>query len=265
MRVYLVKYHVYEDIYGRLMDQGSLRGSVVFADRERALEFAKGEIGDWLRDSKPRPGHIWGGITITERDTEDDALKIEWWYDHSGRLKERLVFDENECGYDIRPGDELPQAGTRFKKGDIVELMGGCPGNVYVVAGTPLKPEPPRLWENIYAVACIEECGGYWCHGHVHESEMKKYSGELPDGYDILSKLYKDEFRISLRRLKEIFGEHLTGNGAAQAVIKRRGLSDDSTDTGELLLCMLQSGALDIRGSVTSWRKAEKIYDSAEG
>ena len=259
MRVYLVTYDVYEDLYGELMREESLYNSVVFTDFEMALTFAKTDIENWLERHKPDSEYISGSIKIMERDTEDEDVNIEWYYDLHGNLCERLVWDM--CGYDVRPGDEKPEAGTKFKIGDIVELKQSCnnmKSNIYVVAGTPFKREPPQLWENYYIIDGIDQGNGYWHHEHAHESEIKHYSGKLPDGYALLSKLYKKEINISLRRLKEIFGKTLTANKYAQGEIASKNLNDDSTDTAELLLLMLYENALDIREKVIPWRKAEK-------
>ena len=259
MRVYLVDYCAYDDIYGELVDCQSLDNSAVFTNFENALEFAKDEIDYWMNKYSSDTRRVHGSIKISERDTEDEELKIDWNYDCEGQLLERIVWDM--CGYDIRPGDEKPEAGTKFKVGDLVCLGSyGKPFDVCVVASTPKKKEPPELWENHYTLACLDQHYGFWSHIHTHESELKEYSGHLPDGYDLLIKLYKKEFKISLRRLKEIFGEALTGDEYAQSIIERDHLEDDSTDTGELLLLMLQNGALDIRNRVTHWREAEKLY-----
>lgn len=259
MRVYLVTYDAYVDLYGKLMHQDSLYESVLFTDFEMALTFAKTDIENWMERRKLSSRYVSGGIAIRERDTEDENVNIEWYYDLHGNLRERLVWDA--CGYDIRPGDEKPEAGTKFKMGDIVVWERNCPNrksNVYVVAGTPFKRELPQLWENYYNIAGIDEDDGCWYHEHAHESELKPYSDELPDGYALLSKLYKKEINISLKRLKEIFGKTLTDNEYVQQEIESKHLSDDNTYTSDLLLQMLYEGVLDIREKVIPWREAAK-------
>ena len=264
MRVYLVRYCAYDDIYGGLISCENLDGSAVFTSFENALDFARDEIDHWIGKYSRDASLVRSSIKISERDTEDEELMIDWEYDRQGRLLERIVWDV--CGYDIRPGDEKPEAGTKFKVGDIVSLRSGrSEPDICVVASTPKRKEPPELWENYYTLVCLGMNYGFWVYMYIHESEFEEYFGPIPDEYALLSKLYKKEIKISLRRLKEIFGEALTGDEYARSIIERDHLEDEDTDTGDLLLLMLQTGALDIRSRVIPWREAEKLYRVENG
>jgi hypothetical protein len=218
-----------------------------------ACRCAKEEIDDWLKNcgiaEEDRIDRVCGHYRIIERDSEDEDLCIEWCFAWDGELRARWVWDGH--AYDIRPGDELPEAGTRFQKGDFVQ----ADGELYIVVSAPREDglyctgvhrrqerydatRKLKWWENTYTVARLNE-QGYYCHSHVHEAELESYAGEVPQGYQTLRQILLGETKVPIRRLKEVYGAGL---------IEDKKLNDDSTDTAGLLLQLLFTGKLALPG-----------------
>ena len=112
------------------------------------------------------------------------------------------------------PEDNLPAAGTRFEIGDFVTSNVDDYKQVYVVSGTSggewmkankgLNP----FWENILFVDYIDRNGNYiWDYGIFSESQFRKYEGEVSEELMTISKILKDEIKIS----KELWNRMETG------------------------------------------------------
>ncbi len=285
MRVYLVKYYAYySPKYGYVFPIGqiSINGSEVFLDREQALRFAQEEINDKVTEIKDRLDDdnirewvdvdklddecygIKSGIMIQERDTEDTSVKVDWQYLRDGTLTGRYVWQggsrygaEYGAGYDFRPGDESPEAGTEFQAGAFVKPIRRSRFDddiLYVIASQPTKRNPPELWENIYTIVGIDQ-NGYWMHEHFHENDLEPYTGDVPENYLLLSKICKNEVNLRVGRLKEIFGTAFTEDEIVKRLLAKNNMTEDSVDTGELLRLMLEKGALDLSNKA-SWRTA---------
>ena len=266
MRVYLAKFEIYEDIYGDDLCDPHY-GSEVFIDFNRAHKYVKNEIDRWLKENgfKNKKGNkdkneLSGEFSIIERDTEDEDLEIYWEFDFDGFCIERLVMDF--AGWDDRPGDELPGAGTKFNEGDFViikkkihakKYILNDRNKLYIVGAQPGKRTEPRpvtegavnfnvRWENHYRLEYLDE-QGYFGHDHVHESELELYTGEVPLNYQILRKIFMGEVKITLKRLKDFFGDFITEDATIQEYIIKE-LTDDSTETDDLIYHLLSMGKI---------------------
>ena len=146
----------------------------------------------------------------------------EWKYNYKGELLDRNEFksltDGLLMGYCRRPGDEDENAGSRFKPGDFVKLIGKYKESrsqneiiyslhqefgemsigevlkagirsdeetVYVVRRVPGKGNPGNEYhENIYTVDFINKDMEF-DHYHPHEEEIQLFDGEVPKGHPL--------------------------------------------------------------------------------
>jgi hypothetical protein len=260
VKVYLAEYEIYEDKYGELYRPYT--DSAVFLDFDVACRCAKEEIDDWLEScgiaAEDKKDFVCGHYKITERDTEDEDLTVEWCFDWDGELRARWVWDG--CAYNILPGDERPEAGMKFRKGDFVQ----ADGELYIVVSAPREDglycagvhrrkerydaaRKLKWWENEYCLGYLNE-QGYYCHTHIHEAHLAPYSGEAPQGYQMLREILSGQTKISLRRLKEVCGADLWEDEYVKREIDSKQLSDDSTDTASLLMILLNRGKLALPG-----------------
>ena len=124
---------------------------------------------------------------------------IEHIYDFDGEMLCRYyiwdIRSMNARRY-ICDGDDLPEAGKKFKVGDFVRLKRPLTSNyknfdvddIFVVFGTPRWDEEGHIYSNNYGIETVTECGEYlwhlefgYCWGGIHESELVKYEGEVPE------------------------------------------------------------------------------------
>jgi len=107
-------------------------------------------------------------------------------------------------------GDELPEAGTKFKIGDFVTvkrtdervvkswLEKVAKDEIFIVYNTPKTNDPKRYFENRYCLTTIDKEGTinpYW--EEFFECHLEKYNGEVAEPYKLLSKVYKEEIKLS--------------------------------------------------------------------
>jgi hypothetical protein len=134
---------------------------------------------------------------------------IEWDYDYKGGLLMRTEW-RGGLGYLRYPGDELANAGTHFKPGDLVTLSYSKEEHpqVYVVEYSPGSPigVPFEKWENVYTVLYIREDGifSFDYHEHFHESKLRLYTGDVPENsaLNMLNGVFSGRKKIS-EELKE--------------------------------------------------------------
>ena len=71
-------------------------------------------------------------------------------------------------------------------------------------------------------------------------------TGEVPENIDILRKIYKGETKISLRRLKEFYGENFIEDITPPCCIPHShdDITDDSTDTAPFLTYLIETRQL---------------------
>lgn len=108
--------------------------------------------------------------------------RIDWYFFPDGEVATRdYVFGKKE--YECRESDLLPEAGTKFKVGDLVEYVGRDDWfdetEHLVVLSVPQKPQDKTTpWENHYEVAYIKNDygrrrGGRIGQDHIHEADLK--------------------------------------------------------------------------------------------
>ena len=167
-------------------------------------------LADFLKDNMVR--HRW---IIEEVDL--DILKtynnrdnyrarrpahMEYLYDLNGDLVSQChwyyfdsVRDSGGTCFQYREGDDLPEAGTKFKVGDFVRLKRAwnrhpAPSfdtdTVFSIIGIPQRDKEGRLKENTYHIETVSERGEYlWdLNFHypfqgIHETELVKHEGEV--------------------------------------------------------------------------------------
>ncbi len=142
----------------------------------------------------------------------------EYTYDLNGELLWRNYEYRDEsmyaCSYlHVREGDERPDAGTKFKPGDLVQLVRPLSTfgydiksdteQIFVVAGEPRRDNHGTLVENTYHIETILKDGtylwdldfGYPFQG-IHECELQLCNAELPPSNPLvfLQKLWRGEF-----------------------------------------------------------------------
>ena len=148
------------------------------------------------------------------------SAHVEYEYDLDGELLQRNnwwffdgVNDSSFGGvcFQNRDGDDLSEAGTRFKIGDFVRLkrplISGTGDRfetdiVFVVYNTPFRRGGGQLVENTYKISTIGEWGEYlwdldfhYPFQGIHENELVKHEEKVEEDspFMFLSRLYKDE------------------------------------------------------------------------
>ncbi len=130
--------------------------------------------------------HIDYKLIVSEIDsgaTDDPSLpRVDWYFRHDGaHLKRYFVYPDKTIEY--RVGDELPEAGTKFKAGDLVSYCGSPTGyyeeTVLLVYKTPNIPiDRTKPWENRYRLLHFDLAEYYYGAGHfrddsLHENDMQ--------------------------------------------------------------------------------------------
>jgi len=129
---------------------------------------------------------------------------IKYEYDFDGELINRNYVwksESVEIYRQVRENDSLPEAGTKYQKGDFVQLRTLRRnrydhidfGNIFLVVGTPTRDEDGRLKDNTYSIETIGKKGEYlwdwdWHYpfSGIHEDELVKYEGEIDKNSPLL-------------------------------------------------------------------------------
>jgi len=275
VKVYLADYEIYHDVYGVLCE--SSYNGYVFINFDKAHEYVKGRIDDWLEataptDEQEKEGFledVYCDFTIYEKDTEEPAVDIEWGFYYDGRLWRRL-YHHNGVWLEELPEDRQAGAGTRFAIGDYVVVKedarerytpegqilllvpGGQPGPrpEGFEKGDSFSCERRIIWENIYGLVSLEN--GYWGHYHIHENDLELYTGEIPVEMHGLRKIYMGEAQITVGRIMELFGDNFSeyDNDVVKRIIEEHNCTDDSIAPVGLVCYMLEAGHLILPGNL---------------
>ncbi len=126
--------------------------------------------------------------------------QIDRYYDCDGReISRRYVYDEGKTEYEFRSGDEEPEAGGRFKPGDILEYArgGDCERAVFIVAARPERPANSHTpWENKYdliAFDLVDRTGrcAIVTNERLHESDMRPASSKRMSLFGALGEAFE--------------------------------------------------------------------------
>jgi len=239
MRVFLAEYEIYKDDYGDLCNPQN--GSAVFLDLDNAYKHTLDEINGFISDREEnrteREDYEFsydGYFRITEKDTEDASVNFEYRYRLNGNLASRLV----------QRGDymylDMPETKGDFKEGDIVRMKD--------------RTDPDE--SELFVVRDMDRRGngsvvspdneGYVNLVRVHKQHLLPYTGEVPENINVLSKIFKGETNISLKRLKEFYGENFIEDITPPCSIPHShdDITDDSTDTAPFLTSLIATHQL---------------------
>lgn len=197
-------------------------------DKTPLIDFSKSWRMEYIDE------YIFYDLVISEIDTEqrwsDAALvseipsKLEWHLSDNGEIQTRYLKFEDGTEREFRPTDELPEAGTKFKKGDLVQYtewkcMGDCP-YVYIVAETPKSEKVHTMsGENHYKLLYLDDKyfgrgAAKVCREEFHEADLE-LCGEsgleldrLKEPILTLQQIVKGERQIS----PELWGEIMSGH-----------------------------------------------------
>jgi len=231
MTIYLLETAVYSTCYGDLCEKTATENSV-HATLEKAKEVGRKIIKDHIEKLFKRSDYspdmtledfltdksVDCSFIITEidpeiadhyvePDTQAQCIQmpphhIRWIFDREGNLLERVV-DFGFFVFFTMPEDNLPEAGKKFKTGDFVTIKRPYtdPNQIHVVCGCPQKKDENVFWENVYCLMTIEsaEFCDRMTHDHVHESEIVKFLGEVPENHPLrlLRKIFTGEIKVS--------------------------------------------------------------------
>jgi hypothetical protein len=107
-----------------------------------------------------------------------DCEEVCWDFDEFGELQSRS-YDYYGIGFEYMPSDTEADAGTHFKKGDLVKAC----DTICVISMVPSRKKDNR-WENYYTVLeIIKKDDGriYTRHGHFHESNLEKFTEPIAE------------------------------------------------------------------------------------
>ena len=239
MLVYLAEYEIYKDDYGVLCNPQN--GSAVFLDLDNAYKSTMDEINSFI-ESREETRTWWedyefsygGYFRIYVRDTEDHSLNIEYNYHLNGEFASRSKLWGHYWHLD------MPETGRYFKRGDVVRLKGHKEqrkDELFVIRSISSKGycDVVFLSNEDYVMGRLP----------VHTIHLEPYSGEVPANIKILSGIFKGEIKISLGRLKEVFGENQTFKDQIEHDrSKYENMTDDSTDTTHLVEILLLTHCL---------------------
>jgi len=240
MRVYLAEYEIYKDDYGDLCNPQN--GSAVFLDLDDAYKHTLDEINGFISDREENRTERedyefeYGGyFRITEKDTEDDSVNIEYRYHLFGNLASRFV----------QRGDymylDMPETKGDFKEGDIVRMKDRTDpdeSELFVVRSMDRRGNG--------SVVSLDNKGYYVNLVRVNKQHLLPYTGEVPENINVLSKIFKGETNISLKRLKEFYGENFINDITPPGCIPHEldDITDDSTDTAPFLVYLIRTRQL---------------------
>lgn len=110
----------------------------------------------------------------------------------------------------MQPSDFKEGAGTKFKVGDIVKINSknyDLYDRLHVITFVPKKKKGQKYFENIYDVITNHNQFDNGCHvDSFREDELELYNGKLEEDSPILflSKIYKEEIKISPKKLSDL-------------------------------------------------------------
>lgn len=189
--------HYHDKMYeGSSKEERNLRNASEYWRREYIDEY----IDYRLEISELTPEYIANNARIDFT----KPPRIDWYFHYNGEAWTRdFVFGDKK--YECRESDLLPEAGTKFKVGDLVEytdweLRCDYPG-IFVVLSTPQKPQDNTApWENHYELAYIEDDYGAYRGGRVKQVELHEADLKLCN-LDEMSKYYDKEPILALQRV----------------------------------------------------------------
>ena len=165
---------------------------------------------------------------------EQEPQSILWLYDYKGNFKDRRFYwlrDDNTylkaynsgdyAFISFRPNDEKVDAGTKFKRGDIVVKKNDNDKEFYIIFDCPVKDR--KYFANEYTghYLCSNELE-YLNHSHFHEGDIKLYEGEVPESIQWLSKFFKGEIKVSEEDSNKIWaGEYCFSDKNSYKQIKK--------------------------------------------
>ena len=168
-----------EDIHGQIRIEET---NPLFLEKKQLLtEDSAGQ--DTTDRSFPRPGQL-AGIS------PDMAT---YTYTLDGTLLCRDVQFGNRC-FEMYPEDELPEAGLKYRTGDIVKdtrTHMKSFGKPLVVQEAPRCDELP--WHKKYFLLEIDDSGSL-CSHLTHEHWLAPYAGSVTEPMRYLSRLLRQEF-----------------------------------------------------------------------
>ena len=161
----------------------------------------------------------------SERDFIENPLFVCWSYDFEGNLLSRKfcrVDDKHRLSgggwrsypyvcVEFLPDDELPDAGTKFKLGDLVvkkhnEVLNRRNIQIYIIGECPERKDGRLFSQNEYMCYFIQDGKfEYISHDHLHESELELYTGEAPASFKWLSDVVAGKIKISEEDRKKVF------------------------------------------------------------
>ena len=124
-----------------------------------SLEAAEKAMHDYIRDEKRVSAIHSATIKRMPVDVSYGDGELEWWlYDHEGNLVDRSLsspYDYEEKGYFSGKFMGRNEKNTRFKRGDIIEMLTGDTATLMIVSDPPISVE--QAWEQY---AKLKEKGG---------------------------------------------------------------------------------------------------------
>lgn len=195
----------------------------------KADVFAR-EDGKLIIDSENKEqyidDHIYYKLIVSELNSEDKELRIEWYFRYDGTdLSRYFVYPDKRIEYRVE--DVLPLSGTKYHPGDIVTYCGAPTGyydeTVFIVLSPPPLPiDRMRPWENHYRLLELDlptyyYGGQYFRVDTLHESDIKPFSKEL------LDKLNKDGIMDVLTPIITLINEGKTDDKLLNDIIMASG------------------------------------------
>ena len=182
--------------------------------------------------------YIFYDLMISEFDTEqrwsDAALasaipsELEWRLCYNGEECTRYLKFADGTERELRASDELPEAGTKFKKGDLVaykewKFLGDHP-YIYIVDEAPERENVhAQTCENHYKLLYLDDKyfgrgAAKVCREEFHEADIEPCSknrlelDRLKDPILTLQQIVKGEIKISPKLWEEIVNGHIIFN-----------------------------------------------------
>ena len=102
------------------------------------------------------------------------------------------------------------------------------------------------MWRENGSIVSLDNEGYYVNLVRVSKQHLLSYTGEVPENINILSKIFKGETNISLKRLKEFYGENFIDDITPPGCIPHEleDITDDSTDTTPFLVYLIRTRQL---------------------
>ncbi|MDR2999914.1 MAG: hypothetical protein LBU89_01505 [Fibromonadaceae bacterium] len=138
-----------------------------------------------------------------------DCEEVHWSFDKFGKLKSRL-YDYGGLGFEYMPSDAEADAGTHFKKGDLVKYR----DTVRVISLVPGRKKHNR-WENYYAaLEIIKKDDGriFTSHEHPHESSLVKFTEAIDESSPLcfLHLVFAGKTKLTEKQINSIIDGELS-------------------------------------------------------